>query len=69
MIQVIFYLLFYVEIEIVSCGNGNKNLFYLIGEFLINNIGVVSVIGIFVVIFVNIVVIFFLWMVGKILMD
>ena len=33
MIQSIFHLSLYAEIEIVSRGNGNKNLPYLIGEF------------------------------------
>ncbi|MEP5091323.1 MAG: sugar ABC transporter permease, partial [Paracoccaceae bacterium] len=39
MIQAIFHLSLYAEIEIVSRGNGNKNLPYLIGEFANNNIG------------------------------
>ena len=39
MIQSIFHLSLYAEIEIVSRGNGNKNLPYLIGEFTSNNIG------------------------------
>ena len=37
MIQSIFHLSLYAEIEIVSRGNGNKNLPYLIGEFANNN--------------------------------
>ena len=43
MIQAIFHLSLYAEIEIVSRGNGNKNLPYLIGEFANNNIGAASV--------------------------
>ncbi len=35
MIQAIFHLSLYAEIEIVSRGNGNKNLPYLIGDFVI----------------------------------
>ncbi len=42
MIQAIFHLSLYAEIEIVSRGNGNKNLPYLIGEFATNNIGAAS---------------------------
>ena len=42
MIQSIFHLSLYAEIEIVSRGNGNKNLPYLIGEFANNNIGAAS---------------------------
>ena len=50
MIQSIFHLSLYAEIEIVSRGNGNKNLPYLIGEFANNNIGAASATGIFAVI-------------------
>ena len=50
MIQAIFHLSLYAEIEIVSRGNGNKNLPYLIGEFANNNIGAASATGIFAVI-------------------
>jgi len=50
MIQSIFHLSLYAEIEIVSRGNGNKNLPYLIGEFSSNNIGAASATGIFAVI-------------------
>jgi len=59
----------YAEIEIVSRGNGNKNLPYLIGEFANNNIGAASATGIFAVILANIVAIFLLRMIGKTLMD
>lgn len=69
MIQAIFHLSLYAEIEIVSRGNGNKNLPYLIGEFTSNNIGAASATGIFAVILANIVAIFLLRMVGKSLMD
>lgn len=69
MIQAIFHLSLYAEIEIVSRGNGNKNLPYLIGEFSTNNIGAASATGIFAVILANIVAIFLLRMVGKTLMD
>ena len=69
MIQSIFHLSLYAEIEIVSRGNGNKNLPYLIGEFTCNNIGAASAAGIFAVILANIVAIFLLRMVGKNLMD
>ncbi|MEO1138426.1 MAG: sugar ABC transporter permease [Pseudomonadota bacterium] len=69
MIQAIFHLSLYAEIEIVSRGNGNKNLPYLIGEFASNNIGAASATGIFAVILANIVAIFLLRMVGKSLMD
>ena len=55
MIQAIFHLSLYAEIEIVSRGNGNKNLPYLIGEFASNNIGAASATGIFAVILANIV--------------
>jgi len=69
MIQSIFHLSLYAEIEIVSRGNGNKNLPYLIGEFTSNNIGAASAAGILAVILANIVAIFLLRMVGKSLMD
>ena len=69
MIQSIFHLSLYAEIEIVSRGNGNKNLPYLIGEFSFNNIGAASAAGIFAVILANIVAIFLLRMIGKSLMD
>lgn len=69
MIQSIFHLSLYAEIEIVSRGNGNKNLPYLIGEFTSNNIGAASAAGIFAVILANIVALFLLRMVGKSLMD
>ncbi|MEO0747508.1 MAG: sugar ABC transporter permease [Pseudomonadota bacterium] len=69
MIQAIFHLSLYAEIEIVSRGNGNKNLPYLIGEFASNNIGAASATGIFAVILANIIAIFLLRMVGKTLMD
>lgn len=69
MIQAIFHLSLYAEIEIVSRGNGNKNLPYLIGEFASNNIGAASATGIFAVILANIVAIFLLRIVGKSLMD
>lgn len=69
MIQAIFHLSLYAEIEIVSRGNGNKNLPYLIGDFATNNIGAASATGIFAVILANIVAIFLLRMVGKNLMD
>jgi len=69
MIQAIFHLSLYAEIEIVSRGNGNKNLPYLIGEFATNNIGAASATGIFAVILANIVAIFLLRMIGKTLMD
>ncbi len=69
MIQSIFHLSLYAEIEIVSRGNGNKNLPYLIGEFANNNIGAASAAGIFAVILANIIAIFLLRMVGKSLMD
>jgi sorbitol/mannitol transport system permease protein len=69
MIQSIFHLSLYAEIEIVSRGNGNKNLPYLIGEFASNNIGAASATGIFAVILANIVAIFLLRMGGKSLMD
>ena len=69
MIQSIFHLSLYAEIEIVSRGNGNKNLPYLIGEFSSNNIGAASAAGIFAVILANIVAIFLLRMIGKSLMD
>ena len=60
MIQSIFHLSLYAEIEIVSRGNGNKNLPYLIGEFANNNIGAASATGIFAVILANIIAIFFI---------
>lgn len=69
MIQAIFHLSLYAEIEIVSRGNGNKNLPYLIGEFANNNIGAASATGIFAVILANIVAIFLLRLVGKTLME
>jgi len=69
MIQAIFHLSLYAEIEIVSRGNGNKNLPYLIGEFTSNNIGAASATGIFAVILANIIAIFLLRMVGKSLME
>ncbi|MDG0988208.1 MAG: sugar ABC transporter permease [Yoonia sp.] len=69
MIQSIFHLSLYAEIEIVSRGNGNKNLPYLIGEFSSNNIGAASATGIFAVILANIIAIFLLRIVGKSLMD
>ena len=69
MIQAIFHLSLYAEIEIVSRGNGNKNLPYLIGEFATNNIGAASATGIFAVILANIVAIFLLRMIGKTLME
>ncbi|KMW57348.1 Various polyols ABC transporter, permease component 1 [Candidatus Rhodobacter oscarellae] len=69
MIQAIFHLSLYAEIEIVSRGNGNKNLPYLIGEFATNNIGAASAAGIFAVILANVIAIFLLRMVGKTLMD
>lgn len=69
MIQSIFHLSLYAEIEIVSRGNGNKNLPYLIGEFATNNIGAASATGIFAVILANIIAIFLLRMIGKTLMD
>ena len=69
MIQAIFHLSLYAEIEIVSRGNGNKNLPYLIGEFASNNIGAASATGILAVIMANIVAIFLLRIVGKSLMD
>jgi sorbitol/mannitol transport system permease protein len=69
MIQAIFHLSLYAEIEIVSRGNGNKNLPYLIGEFSSNNIGAASATGIFAVILANIVAIFLLRLVGKNLAD
>ena len=69
MIQAIFHLSLYAEIEIVSRGNGNKNLPYLIGEFASNNIGAASATGIFAIILANIVAIFLLRIIGKSLMD
>ncbi|MDA8636098.1 sugar ABC transporter permease [Rhodobacteraceae bacterium] len=69
MIQAIFHLSLYAEIEIVSRGNGNKNLPYLIGEFANNNIGAASATGIIAVILANIVAIVLLRMLGKTLMD
>jgi len=69
MIQSIFHLSLYAEIEIVSRGNGNKNLPYLIGEFTSNNIGAASAAGIFAVILANILALFLLRIVGKTLMD
>ena len=69
MIQAIFHLSLYAEIEIISRGNGNKNLPYLIGEFANNNIGAASATGIFAVILANIVAIFLLRMIGKTLME
>ena len=69
MIQAIFHLSLYAEIEIVSRGNGNKNLPYLIGEFASNNIGAASATGVLAVILANIVAIFLLRFVGKNLMD
>ena len=69
MIQAIFHLSLYAEIEIVSRGNGNKNLPYLIGEFASNNIGAASATGILAVILANIVAIFLLHLIGKSLMD
>ena len=69
MIQAIFHLSLYAEIEIVSRGNGNMNLPYLIGAFANNNIGAASATGIFAVILANIIAIFLLRMVGKALVD
>ena len=69
MIQSIFHLSLYAEIEIVSRGNGNKNLPYLIGEFANNNIGAASATGIFAVILANIIAISLLRMVGKNLVE
>ncbi|MDA9795543.1 sugar ABC transporter permease [Paracoccaceae bacterium] len=69
MIQAIFHLSLYAEIEIVSRGNGNKNLPYLIGEFANNNIGAASATGIIAVILANIVAIVLLRMLGRTLMD
>ena len=69
MIQAIFHLSLYAEIEIVSRGNGNKNLPYLIGEFSANNIGAASATGIMAVVLANIVAIFLLRIIGKSLMD
>ena len=69
MIQSIFHLSLYAEIEIVSRGNGNKNLPYLIGEFTSNNIGAASAAGIFAVILANILALVLLRVVGKNLMD
>lgn len=69
MIQAIFHLSLYAEIEIVSRGNGNKNLPYLIGEFANNNIGAASATGIFAVILANIVAIFLLRLIGRTLME
>ena len=69
MIQSIFHLSLYAEIEIVSRGNGNKNLPYLIGDFANNNIGAASATGIFAVILANIIAIFLLRMVGKNLVE
>ena len=69
MIQAIFHLSLYAEIEIDSRGNGNKNLPYLIGEFANNNIGAASATGIIAVILANIVAIFLLRMLGKTLME
>ena len=69
MIQAIFHLSLYAEIEIVSRGNGNKNLPYFIGELVNNNIGAASATGIFAVILANVVAIFLLRMVGKTLME
>ena len=69
MIQAIFHLSLYAEIEVVSRGNGNKNLPYLIGEFATNNIGAASAAGIFAVILANIVAIFLIRLVGKNLVD
>ena len=69
MIQAIFHLSLYAEIEIVSRGNGNKNLPYLIGEFATNNIGSASAAGIYAVILANIVAFFLLRMISKTLMD
>ena len=69
MIQAIFHLSLYAEIEIVSRGNGNKNLPYLIGDFATNNIGAASAAGILAVVVANIVAIFLLRLVGKNLMD
>ncbi len=69
MIQAIFHLSLYAEIEIVSRGNGNKNLPYLIGEFSANNIGAASATGIFAVILANLIAIFLLRLVGRSLMD
>ena len=66
MIQAIFHLSLYAEIEIVSRGNGNKNLPYLIGEFSSNNIGAASATGIFAVILANIIAIFLLRIVGTV---
>ncbi len=69
MIQAIFHLSLYAEIEIVSRGSGNKNLPYYIGELVNNNIGAASATGIFAVILANIVAIFLLRMIGKTLME
>ena len=69
MIQAIFHLSLYAEIEIVSRGNGNKNLPYLIGEFASNNIGAASATGILAVILANIIAIFLLRIIGKSLME
>ena len=69
MIQAIFHLSLYAEIEIVSRGNGNKNLPYLIGEFASNNIGAASATGILAVVLANIVAIFLLRIIGRSLVD
>jgi sorbitol/mannitol transport system permease protein len=69
MIQSIFHLSLYAEIEIVSRGNGNKNLPYLIGEFTSNNIGAASATGIVAVILATLLAIFLRRMVGKTVMD
>ena len=69
MIQAIFHLSLYAEIEITTRGSGNLNLPYLIGTFANNNIGAASAAGIFAVIFANIIAIFIMRMVGKNLMD
>lgn len=69
MIQAIFHLSLYAEIEIVSRGNGNTNLPYLIGKYASNNIGAASATGIFAVVLANIVAIFLLRIIGKSLMD
>ena len=65
MIQAIFHLSLYAEIEIVSRGNGNINLPYLIGAFANNNIGAASATGIFAVILANIIALFLMRIVGK----
>ena len=65
MIQSIFHLSLYAEIEIVSRGNGNKNLPYLIGEFHATTSVQPAPQASFAVILANIIAIFLLRMVGK----